>query len=144
MKIGITAGSFDLFHAGHVLMMKEAKKYCDHLLVLLQNDPSTDREDKNRPVQSLPERQIQVSSCKYVDEVMVYNNESELFEILISIDYDVRIIGADWQGKAFTGHDIPGHVDKCIFNRRDHNYSSSYLRSRVYGAESDKLNKSLD
>ena len=139
-KIGITFGTFDLFHAGHVLMLQEAKTVCDHLIVCIQTDPSMDREDKNAPVQSIVERQIQVSACKYVDEIVVYDTETDVLEILKSVDWDVRILGDEYRNKPFTGRDET--VDKCYFNRRPHSFSSSELRLRVVQKSSDSAKSS--
>jgi glycerol-3-phosphate cytidylyltransferase len=124
---GITAGAFDLLHAGHCLMLKEAKDYCDHLTVCLQTDPTVDRPEKNKPVQTVDERLIQLEACRYVDDIVIYTTEDELYEILKG-PYDVRIIGADWKGKNYTGHDLP---IRTVFNTRDHNYSSTDLRKRI-------------
>ncbi|MDG2061556.1 MAG: adenylyltransferase/cytidyltransferase family protein [SAR86 cluster bacterium] len=129
MKKGITFGAFDLFHAGHVLMMEEAKSVCDYLIVCVQTDPSLDREEKNSPVQSILERQIQVEACKYVDEVIIYDTEADLIEISKSIEWDVRILGDEYKDKYFTGRDE--YLDKCYFNKRPHDFSSSELRERV-------------
>tara|TARA_B100000959_G_C14854749_1_gene571638 strand:+ start:116 stop:532 length:417 start_codon:yes stop_codon:yes gene_type:complete len=128
-KIGITFGAFDLFHAGHILMLQEAKTICDHLIVCIQTDPSADRDDKNTPVQSIVERQIQVTACRYVDEVIVYDTEADVMEILKSVDWDVRILGDEYRDEPFTGREET--LDKCYFNRRPHNFSSSELRLRV-------------
>jgi glycerol-3-phosphate cytidylyltransferase len=128
-KIGITFGAFDLFHAGHILMLQEAKTQCDHLIVCVQTDPSLDRGDKNKPVQSIVERQIQVTACRYVDEIIVYDTESDVVEILNSVDWDVRILGDEYRDKPFTGWEES--IDKCYFNRRPHTFSSSELRLRV-------------
>ncbi len=128
-KIGITFGAFDLFHAGHILMLQEAKTICDHLIVCIQTDPSADRDDKNTPVQSIVERQIQVTACRYVDEVIVYHTEADVIEILKSVDWDVRILGDEYRDEPFTGREET--LDKCYFNRRPHNFSSSELRLRV-------------
>ena len=103
MKKGITFGAFDLFHAGHVLMLEEAKTVCDYLIVGLQTDPSFDRKEKNKPVQSLIEREIQVSGCKFTDEVIIYDREAEVLDILDKVDWDVRIIGEEYKEKEFTG-----------------------------------------
>jgi glycerol-3-phosphate cytidylyltransferase len=116
MKRGITFGAFDLFHAGHVLMLKEAKSVCEHLIVCVQTDPSLDRTTKNTPVQSIVERQIQVSACKYVDEVIIYDTEADVLEILETMDWDIRIIGDEYKDKEFTGRDK--YLDKCYFNQR--------------------------
>jgi len=129
MKKGITFGAFDLFHAGHILMFEEARTVCDHLIVAIQTDPSLDREAKNSPVQSIEEREIQVSACRYVDEVIIYDREADLIEILDTLDWDVRILGDEYKDKEFTGRDK--YLEKCYFNRRPHSFSSSELRERV-------------
>ena len=129
MKKGITFGAFDLFHAGHILMFEEAKTVCDHLTVAIQTDPSLDREAKNSPVQSLEEREIQVSACRYVDEVIIYDREADLIEMLDTLDWDVRILGEEYKDKEFTGRDK--YLEKCYFNKRPHSFSSSELRERV-------------
>jgi len=129
MKKGITFGAFDLFHAGHVVMLQEAKTVCDYLIVCIQSDPSLDRGDKNVPVQSIVERQIQVAACKYVDEIVVYDTERDVLEILGSIDWDVRILGDEYRDNDFTGRDET--LDRCYFNTRPHSFSSSELRLRV-------------
>ena len=129
MKRGITFGAFDLFHAGHILMLEEAKSVCDYLIVCIQSDPSLDRKEKNSPVQSIIEREIQVSTCKYVDEVMIYDTESDLLDILEETQWDVRILGEEYKDKYFTGRDET--FDRCYFNKRPHDFSSSELRERV-------------
>lgn len=129
MKRGITFGAFDLFHAGHVLMMMEAKTVCDHLIVCIQTDPSIDRREKNKPIQSVDERRIQIEACKYVDEVMIYSTEAELLRILNTVDWDVRILGDEYRDRDFTGREET--LDRCYFNSRPHTYSSSELRRRV-------------
>ena len=129
MKKGITFGTFDLFHAGHVLMLQEARTVCDYLIICIQSDPTVDRPEKNKPIQSIVERQIQVSACKYVDEIIVYHTEREVLEILKSIDWDVRIIGDEYRDRPFTGREES--LDRCYFNRRPHQFSSSELRLRV-------------
>ena len=138
MKRGFTCGSFDLLHAGHVLMLEEAKSVCDYLIVGLQTDPSIDRVEKNKPVQSLEERMIQLSAIKHVDEVVIYSTERELYRLLQDIDPDIRILGADHENKKFTGHDLKIDV---YFNSRNHSWSSSDLRKRIYENESRKFNK---
>ena len=129
MKKGITFGAFDLFHAGHVLMLEEAKSVCDHLIVCIQSDPSLDREEKNKPVQSIIEREIQVSGCRFVDEVIIYDTEADLLNIIGQVDWDVRIIGEEYKDKDFTGRDQT--LERCHFNKRPHTFSSSELRERV-------------
>ncbi len=136
-KIGFTCGAFDLCHAGHMLVFKEAKTVCDHLIVFLQDDPSRDPADyrgktKNKPVMSLKERQIILAGIKYVDEVRIYTTEADLYEKLKNLKAEIRIIGADWKGKNFTGHDLPFEV---YYNSRGHTFSTSALRERVYAAE---------
>ena len=137
MKIikGFTCGAFDLLHAGHALMLEECKIHCDYLIVGLQRDPSVDRPNKNKPVQEYKERDIMVKAIRWVDEVLYYDTEEDLYDILKNTDIDVRIVGADWKDQPFTGHDLP---IKVVFNSRDHGYSTSSLRSRVYHAESKK------
>ena len=129
MKKGITFGAFDLFHAGHILMLEEARTVCDHLIVAIQTDPSLDRETKNSPVQSIEEREIQVSACRYVDEVIIYDRENDVLEILDKLDWDLRIIGEEYKDKYFTGREQS--LEKCYFNKREHSFSSSELRERV-------------
>ena len=139
MKIGFTCAAFDLLHAGHAMMLEEAKSYCDYLIVAIQSDPTLDRKTKNKPVQSYEERITMLKAIKYVDEITYYDTEDDLYELLKRLKPDVRIVGADWQGKQFTGHDLPIEV---VFNSRNHGYSTSELRRRVYEAELAKINNS--
>ena len=135
--VGFTCGSFDLMHAGHVLMFEECKKSCDYLIVGVQSDPSVDRpEEKNRPIQEFAERILLVNSVRWVDEVVPYHTEEDLYDLLKEISPDVRIIGDDWRGKEYTGHDLDINV---VFNSRSHTYSTSELRLRVYEAEKSKV-----
>ena len=129
-KIGFTCGTMDLLHVGHVLMLEECKTHCDYLIVGLQNDPSFERQ-KNKPIQSMTERYFQLKDCKYVNEIIPYNTESDLLEILQSIKYELRFIGEDWKGKEFTGHNLKLHKEKIIFTKRDHSFSSSNLRKKI-------------
>ncbi len=133
MKIGITASTFDLFHAGHVLMLEQAKQSCDYLIAAIQTDPTIDRSDsKNSPIQSLTERQIQVTGCKYVDETIVYTTEEDLIEIFTSLNLDVRIIGIEYKNKKFTGKEIcKKRGIKIVYNTRDHDYSTTNLRNKI-------------
>lgn len=132
--VGITFSTFDFFHAGHVKMLEEAKSVCDYLIVGLQLDPSIDRSEKNKPVQSVIERYIQVSSCKYVDEVVPYVREQDLDEILRSFKIDVRIIGEEYRDKDFTGKAYCEQKGiQLYYNSRDHEYSSSGIRKRIAG-----------
>lgn len=132
MKTGITFSSFDLYHAGHALMLKECKEKCDYLIVGLLSDPTIDRLYKNKPIQSLFERYEILKSIKYIDEIVPYSTEKELEQILLSFNIDIRFIGEDYINKDFTGKDIC--IDKNIeifFNSRKHEFSSTELRKRV-------------
>lgn len=132
MIIGITASTFDLFHAGHVKMLEEAKQYCDWLIVALQTDPTIDRPEKNKPVQSIVERYIQVEACKWVDQIVPYATEKDLEDILSSFNLHVRILGGEYAMKPFTGREICERRGiQLIYNSRDHGFSSSELRRRV-------------
>lgn len=135
-KIGFTCGSFDLLHAGHVLMLEEAKSICEHLIVGLQNDPTIDRPHKNKPVQSIVERQIQLSALKYVDDVIIYNTEKDLLDLLVTLPIEVRVIGEDYRGKSFTGDQLcKENGIQIYYNARQHKFSSTDVRQRVYEAE---------
>jgi len=138
--IGITFSTFDLFHAGHIAMLSEAKNHCDYLIVGLQTDPTIDRpESKNPPVQSIVERQIQVSACRFVDEIVVYQTEKDLEDILLTLPIDVRILGVEYEKQNFTGRKIcESRGIELVFNGRDHSFSSSNLRQRVWEAENIK------
>ena len=139
-KIGITFSTFDMLHAGHIAMLSEARNYCDYLIAGLQTDPTIDRPDtKNKPIQSVVERQIQLSACRYVDEVVVYQTEQDLIDLLLILPIDVRILGVEYEDKNFTGrNEGAGRGIQAIFNRRDHSFSSSSLRKRVAAAEVQK------
>ena len=141
MKVGFTCGAFDLLHAGHVLMLEEAKSACDYLIVGVQSDPSLDRAEKNSPIQTHEERIIQVKGIKFVDEVATYDTEADLVALLQKLNPDVRILGADHKGKKFTGWELPIAV---FFNTRDHGYSTSELRNRIYQEEAKKNDNSPD
>ena len=145
-KLGFTCGSFDLCHYGHILMFKECKSQCDHLIVGLQTNPNADRPDKNVPIQSLEERYGQLESIKYIDDIIVYETEDDLIELLKNIQSDlvdnedsfVRYVGADWINKKYTGWDLDIPV---MFNSRDHSFSTSELRERIFMSEQKKLEK---
>ena len=128
MKLGSFASCFDLFHAGHNMMLKEAKTQCDYLLVGLQTDPTIDRPEKNKPIQSVFERFVQLQACKYVDEIVVYATEKELIDVLLSYKIDVRIIGEEYRDKEFTGKNLGIPL---YYNTRKHSFSTSELRQRV-------------
>ena len=137
-RIGFTCSTFDLLHAGHITMLEEAKRHCDFLIVGLQNDPTEDRPTKNKPVQSIVERQIQLAAVKYVDEIVIYNTEQDLIDLLLTLPIDVRVLGDEYKNKEFTGKDIAKQRgSKIIYNGRDHSFSSSSLRKRVASAQSD-------
>ena len=126
---GFTCGTMDLLHAGHILMLREVKKQCHYLVVGLHRDPTIDRPEKNRPIQSVEERRIQLEAVKYIDEIIEYDTEEDLVNLLSEINPEVRFVGADWKGKPnLTGVDLP---IKIVYNTRDHNYSSSELRKRI-------------
>ena len=135
MKIGFTCSTFDLFHAGHIMMLKEARTQCDYLIVGLQTDPTIDRPEKNKPIQGIFERYVQLQACKYVDEVVVYATEKELLDVLQSYPIDVRILGDEYASKSFTGDNLDMEL---YFNRRKHSFSTTELRQRVIAAERNK------
>ena len=139
MKVGITFSTFDLFHAGHIKMLEEAKSYCDYLIIGLQLDPSIDRPKKNKPTQTIVERYVQVRSCKYIDEVIPYATEQDLIDILSSFKIDLRIIGEEYKNKEFTGKDYCKKKGiEIYYNRREHRFSSSALRKKVSDSEKNK------
>ena len=126
--VGFTCSCFDLLHAGHIIMLKYAKARCDRLIVGLQTDPTIDRPEKNKPIQSLDERTIQLEAVKYVDEIFTYDTEEELYKKLLDINPDVRILGSDYIGKSFTGDDLD---IKIYYHDRNHNYSTTNLRKKI-------------
>ena len=126
--IGFTCGSLDLLHAGHVLMLKECKAQCDYLIVGLQTDPSIDRPDKHKPIETVEERMIRLQGCKYVDKIIVYEREVDLYNLLKELNPDIRFVGEDHRGSHVTGDDLP---IKIIYNSRNHNHSSSNLIERI-------------
>ena len=140
MKTGFTASTFDLLHAGHIVMLHEAKTICDHLIVGLHVDPSTEREYKNTPIQTLVERYAQLAAVEYVDEIIPYETENDLLDILKMYPIDVRIIGEEYRDKDFTGKNL---VMQIHYNKRRHDFSSSLLRERVAYAESIKKQSSV-
>ena len=139
MKIGFTCSTFDLLHAGHIEMLREAKSTCDHLIVGLQVDPSIDRAEKNSPIQSLVERFAQLDAVKYVDEIVPYATEQDLQDVLRSFKIDVRIVGDEYKNKQFTGRNYCENAGiKLFFNKREHRFSSSGLRKEVQDKENLK------
>lgn len=140
MIIGFTCSTFDLLHAGHIQMLRETKSKCDHLIVALQTDPTVDRIEKNKPVQSIVERYIQLSAVKYVDEIVPYTTEKDLEDILSSYDINIRAVGLEYIDKEFTGKQIC--KDRGIdiyYNKRDHKFSTTELRQRVKQREDEKI-----
>ena len=132
MKVGLTASTFDLLHAGHIEMLREAKSQCDYLICALQIDPSVDRPNKNKPAQTIVERYTQLQAVRFVDEIIPYLHENDLEDILNMRKINVRILGEEYRDKEFTGRDICKKRDvELYFNKRDHRFSSSDLRKRI-------------
>ena len=129
-RIGFTCSCFDLLHAGHILMLQDAKSKCDKLIVGLQSDPTIDRPEKNKPIQSLEERRIQLEAVKYIDEIIEYDTEEDLYKKLLDLNPDVRILGSDYDipDKRFTGDDLDIEI---YYHNRNHNYSSTNLRKKI-------------
>jgi glycerol-3-phosphate cytidylyltransferase len=141
LRIGITFSQFDMLHAGHIAMLSEVRNHCDYLIAGLQNNAKWDRPEKNEPIQSIVERQIQLSAVRFVDEIVVYNTEKDLEDILLTLPIDVRILGVEYKDKDFTGKEIcKARGIEIIYNGRDHSFSSSSLRKRVATAEMNKGN----
>ncbi len=151
MTVGFTCGAFDLCHAGHMRMLKDAKEQCHWLIVGLQDDPSQERDlkyrlntggrPKNHPIMSMQERLEILQGIKYVDEIFVYSTEKDLYERLQHLEFDIRILGSDWKGKKYTGYDLP---HKPYFHERSHNYSTTELRKRIASAEKCAQDEFLD
>ena len=139
-RIGITFSTFDMLHAGHVAMLAEAKNHCDYLIAGLQTDPTIDRpHTKNHPIQSIVERQIQLAACRYGDEVVVYQTEQDLLDLLLILPVNVRVLGVEYEGKQFSGDaECYQRGIEIVFNARDHSFSSSSLRKRVIHAETQR------
>lgn len=132
MKVGFTCSTFDLLHSGHIMMLREAKNVCDYLIVGLQIDPSVDRPEKNKPIQTIVERHIQLAAVEYVDEIIPYATEQDLEDILNMFNIDVRIIGEEYKNGTFTGRAICAKRGiELYYNKRDHRFSSSGLRQRI-------------
>ena len=144
-KIGITCSTFDLLHAGHVVMLEEAKRHCDYLIAALQVDPTLDRASKNAPIQSIVERQIQLAAVKYVDEIVMYSTEKELEDLFLTLPLNVRILGEEYRDKEFTAKQIC--LDRGIelfYNVRDHSFSSTSLRHRILQTQIDQVTRFKD
>ena len=138
MKIGITFSTFDFLHAGHIKMLEEAKDQCDYLICGLQSDPTIDRPEKNKPVQTVVERYIQLKGCKFVDEIVPYTTEQDLEDILHAFKIDVRIVGDEYETKDFTGRKYCEESNiNLYFNHRDHRFSSSGLRKEIHHKEAN-------
>lgn len=140
-KIGFTCSTFDLLHAGHITMLKEAKQKCDYLICGLQTDPTIDRPNsKNKPIQTLVERWIQLDAVKYVDEVVVYQTEKDLEDLFLTLNMDVRIVGEEYRNTNFTGKEICENRDiEIYYNKRQHSFSTTELRERIYGTKSTSV-----
>jgi glycerol-3-phosphate cytidylyltransferase len=135
MIVGFTCGAFDLLHAGHVVMLKEASENCEYLIVGLQTDPSIDRQQKNQPVQSVYERYIQLRAVKYIDEIIPYDTEQSLRDLLEATKINIRFVGEDYKNKGFTGADL---VKDVYFTSRQHSFSSSTLRNKINESSNKK------
>lgn len=131
---GFTAGAFDLLHPGHILMLKEIREQCDYLIVGLHTDPTIDRPEKNKPIETIKERMIRLEGCKYVDEIILYDTEEDLYNLLKKLKPDIRFMGADWKNKKNYSRDKLPEM-KVIYNSRDHGYSSTNLRKRILEQE---------
>lgn len=139
LRVGFTCSAFDMCHAGHITMLEDAKNQCDILIVGLQNDPTLDRPNKNKPIQSIVERYIQLNAVKYVDQIIPYNTEKDLEDLLLMLPIDVRILGKEYEDKNFTGKDICLRRGiELYFNCREHSFSTTDLRRRVVIAEQQK------
>lgn len=140
-KIGFTCSTFDLLHAGHVTMLKEAKNKCDYLICGLQTDPTIDRPNsKNKPIQTLVERWIQLEAVKYVDEIVVYQTEKDLEDLFLTLNMNVRIVGEEYRNTNFTGKDICEQRGiELYYNKREHSFSTTELRERIHGAQSTSV-----
>lgn len=139
--VGFTCSTFDLFHAGHIDMLTQAKSVCDYLVVGLQVDPSRDRSFKNKPIQSIVERQLQLKACSLIDEIYVYETEADLEDLLKILPIDIRVIGEEYRDQPFTGKAIcEDRGIKVWYNKRDHSFSSTELRKRIYDAEQQRVN----
>ena len=138
-KMGFTCSAWDLLHAGHVLMLREAKQHCDFLVVGLQVDPSIDRPNKNKPVQTITERYLQLQAVKYVNEIIPYSTESDLEDILRSYPINVRFVGEEYKNSDFTGKEycLNNNIE-IYYNKRQHSFSTTSLRNRVKEAETSK------
>ena len=135
MIVGITFSSFDLFHSGHVAMLKEAKSNCDHLMVGVQTDPTVDRPENNKPIQSVFERYVQLEGCKYIDQIVPYATEKEIEDILLTYKIDKRFIGEEYKTKEFTGKQLCVDNDiELYYNKRQHSFSTTNLRTRIVEA----------
>ncbi|HAE36346.1 TPA: glycerol-3-phosphate cytidylyltransferase [Candidatus Nomurabacteria bacterium] len=133
---GFTCSAFDLLHAGHLLMLKEIRSQCDYLIVGLHTNPKIDRQEKNKPIESVKERKIRLQGCRYVDKIIAYNTEVDLYNLLKKIKPDIRFMGADWKNKPNYSRDKLPNM-KVVYNSRNHNYSTSNLRKRIIRSENN-------
>ena len=140
-RVGFTCSTFDLLHAGHIIMLKEARNQCDWLICGLQTDPTIDRPNsKNKPIQSLVERYIQLAAVKYVDEIVVYQTEKDLEDLLLTLGIDIRIVGEEYRNVNFTGKDICKQRGiEIYYNKREHSFSTTELRERIHAVGSKSI-----
>jgi len=145
LKQGFTCSAFDLLHAGHILMLEEARSQCDYLIVGLQNDPSVDRVEKNTPIQSLVERYLQLKAVKYVDEIIVYNTEKDLEDLLLILPIKIRFVGEEYKDKDLTGRETCNKRGiEIYYNKREHTFSTTELRARIARKEIQKTSYSIN
>ena len=128
MVRGFTCGAFDLLHPGHLFLFEKAKEECDWLIIGLHTDPSIDRSSKNKPCESVFERWYRLSAVKYVDEIIPYDTEADLYNLLVLQQPDLRFLGEEYAGRGYTGNDLDIEVS---FIARHHDYSSSALRNKI-------------
>ena len=135
-KIGFTCSCWDLLHAGHNLFLLDSYNNCDILVVGLQTDPTIDRPEKNKPIQSFKERQIQIESCRWVSYYFEYSTEKSLYDSMCELRPDIRFLGDDYIGKKYTGDDL--NIEIFYHERSSHNYSTTNLRKLIYEREKEK------
>lgn len=139
MKIGFVCSSWDLLHAGHILLLQECAENCDYLIVGLQVDPTIDRPDKNKPIQTIEERWLQLNAVKYVNDIVVYKTEQDLYEFLKNSNVNIRFLGSDYKDKPYTGDDLDIYIH---YHNRNHKWSSTELRNRIIKQYNDEQHNS--
>ena len=125
---GVIAGNFDVIHPGYIHLFNECKEFCTELIILLHEDPSIERPEKLKPILNLDERMIILSSLKQIDQIIPYKLETDLYELLLNLDIDIRFLGDDYKSKPFTGDDlnIPIH-----FLDRSHGWSTTRFKNKI-------------